>query len=81
MSDVARVLVSWIRDVLIAYAGGLALGAPVALAATRLTGRDEAATVSLLVAMVTLLIALRWRRVTPATTAPMAPPAVQRRAA
>ncbi|WP_396627195.1 hypothetical protein [Luteitalea sp.] len=63
-----RLLVSWCRDVLIAYAGGLVLGAPVALVAVWLTGRNDAATVSLLAAMAALLVALRRRR--PAEAAP-----------
>ena len=57
----SRLSVVWVRDVLIAYAGGLVLGTPFALVAVWLTGRDSAASVSLLTAMVVLFLGLRRR--------------------
>ena len=57
----SRGLVAWIRDVLLAYAGGLVLGAPFALCAVWLTGHDSAATFSLLMAMAVLFVGLRRR--------------------
>lgn len=76
-----RSIVSWSRDVAIAYAGGLVLGAPLALGAVWLTGRDGAATASLLAAMGLLLLALR-RREAPVESRPViVAPAVRRRAA
>jgi hypothetical protein len=57
----SRRFLAWIRDVLLAYAGGLVLGAPFALLAVWLTGRDSAATVSLLMAMAGLFFVLRRR--------------------
>lgn len=52
---------AWTRDLACAYAGGLVLGAPFALAAVWLTGVESIATASLLVAMALVLVALRRR--------------------
>lgn len=54
-------LAAWARDLVFAYAGGLVLGAPVAVAGVWLTGTERAATVCLLVAMGVLFVALRRR--------------------
>jgi hypothetical protein len=61
----SRPLVAWIRDVLLAYAGGLVLGAPFALLAVWLTGRDSAATFGLLMTMAVLFVVRRRRNARP----------------
>ncbi|BCS33964.1 hypothetical protein TBR22_A31920 [Luteitalea sp. TBR-22] len=76
-----RLLVSWIRDVLIAYAGGLVLGAPLALLGVWVTGRESTATVSLLTAMGVLLVGLRRRRSSLPTAPVVVRPVAQRRVA
>lgn len=49
----------WARDIAIAYAAGLAVGAPFALIAVWLTGRERASTVCFLLAMTGVLVVLR----------------------
>jgi hypothetical protein len=56
-----RLLLAWIRDLALAYAGGLVLGAPVGLTVVWLTGIEWMVTVCLLVAMALVCIALRRR--------------------
>ena len=56
-----RPLFAWTRDVALAYAGGLVLGAPFALTAVWLTGLERIATVCLLLAMALVFLALRRR--------------------
>ena len=56
-----RLLLAWTRDLALAYAGGLVLGAPVALTAFWLTGIERVVTVCLLVAMALVFVALRRR--------------------
>ena len=60
MTD-SRPLMAWARDLALAYAGGLVLGAPFALTGAWLTGHDRVATACLLLFMAALLAALRRR--------------------
>lgn len=57
----SRPWMGWTRDLALAYAGGLVLGAPFALTAVWLTGYERVATVCLLLAMAGLFVALRRR--------------------
>jgi hypothetical protein len=61
MTVESRPLMAWARDLALAYAGGLVLGAPFALTAVWLTGHDRVATACLLATMAGLLTALRRR--------------------
>lgn len=58
----------WVRDALLAYAGGLAIGAPFAVVAAWLTGREQITTVVLLATMAALLVWLRRRPSTAGAT-------------
>jgi hypothetical protein len=69
MNAETRPLMAWARDLALAYAGGLVLGAPVAVTAAWLTGVERVATACLLLAMALLFVALR-RRPVPAQTCP-----------
>jgi len=62
MNDESRPVTAWVRDLALAYAGGLVLGAPVALLAVWLTGYEPVATVCLLLAMAATFVMLRRRR-------------------
>ena len=81
----SRLLFGWSRDLALAYAGGLVLGAPLALAAVWITGAEVAATVALVLSMAGVFVALRRA----AVSAPVASdvrdaavaPTVQRRVA
>ena len=81
----SRLLFGWSRDLALAYAGGLVLGAPLALAAVWITGAEVAATVALVLSMAGVFVALRRA----AASAPVASsvrgaavaPTVQRRVA
>ena len=59
MNDTRQTLLALGRDIALAYAGGLVLGAPVALLAVRITGIERLATVALLTAMAALFFLLR----------------------
>jgi hypothetical protein len=59
MFDERHSLLSWARDISLAYAGGLVLGAPVAVGAVWVSGIDRLATLALLAAMGVVLVALR----------------------
>ena len=59
MFDQRHSLLSWARDITLAYAGGLVLGAPVAVGAVWASGLDRLATLALLAAMGVVLVALR----------------------
>ena len=59
MFDERHTLLSWGRDIALAYAGGLVIGAPVATGAVWITGIERLATVALLMAMAVVLVALR----------------------
>lgn len=61
MNDVSRSVTVWARDLALAYAGGLVLGAPVALLAVWLTGYEPVATACLLLAMAATFVMLRRR--------------------
>lgn len=81
-----RPLMAWTRDLALAYAGGLAVGAPFALAAVWLTGIERAATACLLLAMALFFVVLRrspsrMREHAPLAAAPAAPNAASRRVA
>lgn len=52
----------WIRDALLAYAGGLAVGAPIAAVAAWSTGSERLTTAVLLAVMVVLLVSRRRPR-------------------
>ena len=54
-------LTGWFRDLALAYAGGLVLGAPIALVATWWSGLERLSTVCLLLTMVAVLIGARRR--------------------
>ncbi len=56
---------AWVRDIAIAYAGGLVLGAPLALLAVWATGVQRLAPVAMLLAMCVVLHALRRTRQAP----------------
>lgn len=70
MNTETRPLMAWTRDLALAYAGGLVLGAPVAVTAAWLTGIERVATACLLLAMALLFLALR-RRPLPTETYPL----------
>lgn len=55
----SRLLFGWSRDLALAYAGGLVIGAPLALAAVWATGTEVAATVALVLSMAGVFVALR----------------------
>jgi hypothetical protein len=59
MIDARFAFFPWLRDIALAYAGGLIVGAPVALVAVWITGNDRLVTVCLLIAMTAILVALR----------------------
>ena len=59
MFDALDAFFPWVRDIALAYAGGLIIGAPVALAAVWITGNDRLVTACLLIAMTCVLVALR----------------------
>ncbi len=59
MPEDRHYLLAWTLDLVIAYAAGLAVGAPLAAVAAMGTGVDGLATVALLVAMGAVLL---WRR-------------------
>ena len=59
MPEDRHYLLTWTLDLVIAYAAGLAVGAPLAAVAAMGTGVDGLATVALLVAMGAVLL---WRR-------------------
>lgn len=59
MPEDRHYLLAWTLDLVIAYAAGLAVGAPLAAVAAMGTGVDGLATVALLAAMGAVLI---WRR-------------------
>jgi hypothetical protein len=61
MTVPSRPLMDWARDLALAYAGGLVLGAPFALTAVWLTGYERIATACLLLAMAVVFAALRRR--------------------
>lgn len=54
-----RWLFAWTRDIALAYAGGLVVGVPFALAAVWLTGLERITTACLLLAMALVFVALR----------------------
>lgn len=62
MSDLLVRFSPWMRDVALAYVGGLVIGAPVAVTLTYITGIERLATVGLLGAMLVVLWALRQQR-------------------
>ncbi|MBA2602513.1 MAG: hypothetical protein H0U94_02905 [Acidobacteria bacterium] len=54
---------TWCVDLAIAYGAGILVGAPVGLAAFRLTGSDEALSGTIVLSMIGLLLGRRvWRR-------------------
>jgi len=62
MSSTLMQIAPWVRDVALAYVGGLVLGAPVAVLVTWLTGVERLTTWCLLAAMGVLLWTLRQQR-------------------
>jgi hypothetical protein len=68
MNDDRHPVLAWARDLALAYAAGLVLGAPVALVAVRVTGVERAATLSLLLAMCAVCVALRLGRAATGTS-------------
>ena len=57
----AHLLMTWARDLALAYAGGLVLGAPLAVLGVSVTGIERVSTICLLLAMSGLFVALRRR--------------------
>lgn len=55
----SRVLAAWVRDLAIAYAAGLVVGAPLATAVVWITGRRPFVTPIIVISM---LVMLYWRR-------------------
>lgn len=62
MSDSLARIASWVRDIGLAYAGGLVLGAPVAALVAWATGVEQLTTWCLLGAMALVLKTLRQQR-------------------
>ena len=65
-SALSRVVGVWIRELAIAYAAGLVVGAPMAMAVVWLTGRRTLVTPVIVVGMVGVLV---WRRRAPSAVA------------
>ncbi len=71
MHDQNHSVRAWVRDIAIAYAGGLVLGAPLALLAVWATGVQRLAPPAMLLAMCAVLHALRRTRRASPVTAPV----------
>lgn len=56
-----RAIATWGRDLAVAYAGGLVLGAPIALLAVAATNRRFAATICLVAVMAAIFVIVRRR--------------------
>ena len=74
MSDLMMRIAPWVRDVVLAYAGGLVIGAPIAALVAYATGIERLTTWCLLMAMALVLRTLRQQRqATPVARATAAP--------
>lgn len=62
MMEILVRIAPWVRDVVLAYAGGLVLGAPVAVLAAYVTGVEQFTTWCLLASMALVLSTLRHQR-------------------